>query len=110
MNVPSKTQKIINDIKSYIDERGADYVKWYVGICTDPYGNDFVACTMRSLCWMYVETGSSQITKEVATHFINSLGTDGDVGGLATDNVSTIVYVYKKATSISPPAGPGCRG
>jgi hypothetical protein len=59
---------------------------------------------------MYVETGSPQIARDVAIHFVKSLRTDGDVGGKAVDNVSTIVYVYKKATSISPPAGPGCRG
>jgi len=98
MNVPSKTQKIINYIKNYIDERGADYAEWYVGICTDSYGNDFVARKMRSLYWMYVEAGSPQIARDVATHFVTSLGTDGDVDSPATDKVSTVVHVYKKAT------------
>jgi hypothetical protein len=96
INALSKTQEIISDIKNYIDERGADYAKWYVGICADPYGNDFITCKMRSLYWMYVETGSSQIARDVAIHFVTSLGADGNVGGSPTDNVSTIVYVYKK--------------
>ena len=95
-DVPNKTQEIISNIKNYIDERGADYAKWYVSICADPYGNDFITCKMHSLYWMYVETGSSQIARDVAIHFITSLGADGNVGGSPTDSVSTIVYVYKK--------------
>lgn len=106
MNVPSKTQKIIDDIKNYIDARGADYAEWYVGICADPYGNDFITRKMRSLYWMYVETGSPQIARDVTTHFVSSLGTDGNVGGSPTDNVSTIVYVYKK---VAPLPSPGVR-
>ena len=100
INALSKTQEIISDIKNYIDERGADYAKWYVGICANPYGNDFITCKMRSLYWMYIETGSPQIARDVAIHFVTSLGTDGDVGDPVTANVSTIVYVCKKAAQI----------
>jgi hypothetical protein len=101
MNVPSKTQKIINDIKNYIDERGTDYAEWYVGICADPYGNDFVTRKMGSLYWMYVETGSPQIARDVAIYCVKSLKTDGDMRGQATDNVSTIVYAYKKTARVT---------
>jgi len=97
MDIPSKMQKIINDIKNYIDERGADYAEWYVGICADPYDNDFFARKMRSIYWMYVEAGSPQIARDVATHFVTSLGTDGNVDSSAIDKVSTVVYVCKKA-------------
>jgi hypothetical protein len=99
-NVPDKTQEIISDIKNYIHARGENYAEWYVGICADPYGNDFITRKMCSFYWMYVETGSSQITRDVATHFVTSLGTDGDMGGPAMANVSTIVYVCKKAAQI----------
>ncbi len=99
-DVPNKTQEIISDIKNYIDARGENYAEWYVGICADPYSKDFATRIMRSLYWMYVETGSPQIARDVAIHFVSSLGTDGCVGSPATANVSTIVYVCKKAAQI----------
>jgi hypothetical protein len=99
--VPSKTQEIISDIKNYMDERGANYAEWYVGICADPYGNDFATRKKHSMYWMYVESGSPQIARDVATHFVSSLGTDGDVGNPATANVSTIVYVCRKAAQVT---------
>jgi hypothetical protein len=56
---------------------------------------------MGSLYWMYVETGSPQIARDVAIYFVKSLKTDGDMRGQATDNVSTIVYVCKKVAQVT---------
>lgn len=96
-NLLIKTQEAIEQIKDYIQQRGGNYNFWYVGICQGAHDIIFDVLKMSSQFWMYIETESPQIAKEVLDYFVNTVGAKKDAGSTDHYEISSTVYVYKKA-------------
>lgn len=50
--------------------------------------------------WIYCQAFSSDAARRVEDYFVNTLGTDGDVGG--GDKDADYVYAYKKRSYTNP--------
>jgi hypothetical protein len=87
-----KTKTTIEDLMSYIQERGGDYSAWHVGICRTAENVILNIRKARARYWNYVEVDSPQTAREVFHHFVNELGVDRD----SVDADAGIVYVYRK--------------
>ncbi len=99
--MPKSKQKIIDDIKSYMQEHGGDYSDWYVGISKDTNDRLFNGHGVREKgVWIYRTAESSQTARDIEDYFVNTLGTDGGTGG--GDETSNMVYAYKKAIHTNP--------
>ena len=98
----SSKQKIIDDFKSYMNDQGGSYSKWYVGISKDAKKRlfDDHNVSEKAGSWIYDQATSSSIAREIEDYFVNTLGTDGGTGG--GDYTSDMVYAYKKTSYTSP--------
>ena len=87
-------KEIIEDIQSYITERGGDIEKWYVGIAADPEKRlfDNHSVDENKDKWIYCTASSSKVAREVEEHFLDK-GADGGPGGGGKDTKS--VYAYR---------------
>jgi len=94
--------ELIADMKSFINARGSKFEEWYVGACTDPRATLFETHKVRknSDAWIYLVAESTIAAKEVVSHFIEVLGTQGKAEDLPTD--SHVVYIYKRTKRTSP--------
>ena len=99
-NISHRIEAIIDDINNYIQKVGGSYSDWYVGIGEDAQDIVLNIHKVNSNFWMYKETESPQIAREVVNYFVNTLGTDGDVG--AGDYAGHVVYACKKAKRTNP--------
>ena len=95
-------QAIINAFEEHIQKGGGGYKAWYVGISSDAYDRLFNQHKVREKeDWsIYNRATSSQVAREIESHFVNIRGTDGDVGG--GDETADMVYAYKKAAHTDP--------
>jgi len=91
-----KTKTTIEDLKSYIQERGGDYSAWHVGICRTPENAILNILNARTHDWNYVRLDSPQAAREVLDHLVNALGVDGDPISPNVDADTSIVYVYRR--------------
>ena len=96
----NRTKVIIDDIKSYIQKNGGGYNAWYVGISEDVQDILLNIHKINSNFWMYKDTESPQIAREVVNYFLTTLGTDGDMGG--GDSSGYMIYVYRKSVHTNP--------
>lgn len=96
MAKPKET--IISEIKAFMSNWGGHYSDWYVGIASDPRQRLFNDHNVdeKNDAWIYREAMNSESARAIEDYFINTLGTDGDVGG--GDDTSKFVYAYKKAS------------
>jgi hypothetical protein len=94
--------ELIADMKSFINARGGKYKEWYVGACTNPRTTLFETRKVRknSDAWIYLVADSAIAAKEVVSHFIEVLGTQGNAEDLPTN--SHVVYIYKRTKTTSP--------
>ena len=83
---------LIEGLVNYINENGGDPSKWYTGIATKAKVRLGQHNAMDSL-WKYDTADSSDIAREVETHMIDVVGTQGGSGG--GDDSSVKVYCYK---------------
>jgi hypothetical protein len=73
-------EQIVADFKAHIQKSGAQYWReWYVGISKDATNRDSV--NENGDWWIFRHAGSSVVAREIESHFVNSLGTDGGTGG-----------------------------
>lgn len=92
----AKTEtQIIADIDGYIENNGAYFGNWYVGIAASPRDRLFDDHNVREKgdAWIFREATSSTVAREVETYFINVKGMQGGPGG--GDVNSRFVYAYK---------------
>jgi hypothetical protein len=94
--ISASTQEIIDNMRTYIEERGGNYSDWHAGLCQEIQNIIINIYRVNSRCWTYCETPSPQVAKEVLNYCINTLGIAGDVNTQEADSFSRIVYVYKK--------------
>jgi hypothetical protein len=93
--VAKTRDQIIADIESHINNNGADFGQWYVGIASSPRDRLFNDHNVRENgdAWIFREATSSAVAREVENYFINVKGTQGGAGG--GDYGSRSVYAYK---------------
>jgi hypothetical protein len=94
--------EIISDIKAYMEKGGGNYRAWYVGVSNDGRDRLFNGHRVRENgdWWIYRQATSSQAARDVEDYFVNTLGTDGGLGG--GDYTADKVYAYKKAAHTNP--------
>ena len=87
--------KIIADIENYIQDNGANFANWYVGIAADPRDRLFDDHGVREHgdLWIFRLATSSAIAREVEDYFIDIRDTEGGPGG--GDDKTKSVYAYK---------------
>lgn len=95
-------QEIIDEIKAHIQKEGSGYLTWYVGISEDAEDRLFNGhgVSKENGWWIYRGASSASVAREIETHFINTLGTDGAPGG--GSDKSNQVYAYKKTSVTNP--------
>ena len=94
-------QRIINEIKAYIDQFRVPYWQWYVGITSDPIARLFQEHRVSQQGYsIWRPTPSHEDARAVEEHFINEVRTAGGGGG--GDSLSTYVYAYLKNISTNP--------
>ena len=93
--------RIIREIKSYMDARGAPYSGWYVGISANPWERLLLGHGLRidNPCRFW-DCGSDRIARLVERQILNELGTDGGTGG--GDSEPAFVYAYLKGPHTNP--------
>lgn len=103
MIVLAKTEaEIIEYIKNYIDQNGADYHSWYVGIAKNPKDrltkNHNVDLDNDN--WIFSTAESAGAARRIEQYFVEILKTDGGPGG--GDENTRSVYAYKKSSHTDP--------
>jgi hypothetical protein len=94
--ISASAQETIDDIQTYIEERGGKYSDWYIGACQEVQDIILKMYQANSRGWTYCETPSPQVAKEVLGYCVNTLGIAGDVNIRDVDSLSRVVYVYKR--------------
>jgi hypothetical protein len=94
------TNKIYEDIKTYITQKGEPLGKWYVGSTSDVYQCLFVEhrVSEQQDLWIYKQCTSTQSAKNVKMTLMK-LGCEGRTGGWDESNV---VYAYLKTPDTIP--------
>lgn len=100
--VVATEQAIISDIKAHIQKGGGSYHDWYVGISQNARNRLFNdhGVHEKGDWWIYKEASSSAAARRAEDYFVNTLGTDGGVGG--GDRQAVYVYAYKKNSHTNP--------
>jgi len=91
-------ETVKREIKAHILNRGGAYSDWYVGIASDPRDrlfNDHNVSKDNGQ-WIFRECEDSAVARDVEDYFVNTLGTDGGLGG--GDNTTKYVYAYRKTS------------
>jgi len=100
--MPKDKQTIINDIEAHIKKQGGTPSSWYTGITSDinqRLHSDHNVPPKKHW-YMYRETSSDSIAREIEDYFVNTYGTDGGSGG--GDEDSKYVYSYLKTSVTNP--------
>jgi len=97
--IPISEEQIKREIKAHIAKSGVGYNAWYTGISKNPRDRLFDDHGVREW-YIYRQAFSSNAARNVEDYFVNTLGTDGDVGG--GDENADCVYAYKKTTHTNP--------
>lgn len=92
----TKTQEIIEYIADYIQQKNDDNSVWHIGICQEAHDIVFEALKRSSQFWMYIETDSQTIAKKVVEHFVNKNQLRKDIRKNQSDEIGSVVYVYRK--------------
>ncbi len=91
-----RTQEIIEYLTDYIQQKNEDDGIWHIGICQEAHDIIFEALKKSSQFWMYIETDSHTVAKEVLEHFVNTGKARKDKRNTQINNIESVIYVYKK--------------
>jgi hypothetical protein len=102
MSTVATQQDIISDIKAHIQKGGGRYRDWYVGITENPRHRLFNdhGVHEKGDWWIYRQASSAAAARRIEDYFVNTLGTDGGLGG--GDEDAVYVYAYKKNSHTRP--------
>ena len=87
-------KEIIEDMQSYITQRGGGIGGWYVGIAAKPKERlfDDHSVDKEKDAWIYCTASSDSVARDIEKHFLDK-GTKGGTGGGDEDSKS--VYAYR---------------
>ena len=89
-------QEIIENLTSYIKEKGQNDATWYVGLCEEAYGLTLNIIKRTSKFWMYFETGSPETALEIYNYCTKNLRLIG-YDSIKTSNTNhKVIYIHKK--------------
>ncbi len=91
-----RTQEIIEYLTDYIQQKSDDNSVWHIGICQEAHDIIFEALKRSSQFWMYIETDSHIVAKEVLEHFVNTGKVRKDIRNIQTNDTNSVIYIYKK--------------
>jgi hypothetical protein len=91
-----RTQEIIEYIADYIQQKSQEDGIWHIGICQEAHDIIFEALKKSSQYWMYIETDSHTVAKEVLGHFVKTGKAREDKRNTQTNSIDSVIYVYKK--------------
>jgi hypothetical protein len=91
-----RTKEIIDYLMDYIQQKNADDGIWHIGICQEAHDIIFEALKRSSQFWMYIETDSHKVAKEVLEHLVNTGKLKKDLRNVQTNDNDSLIYVYKK--------------
>ena len=91
-----RIQEIIEYFTDYIQQKNDSDGIWHIGICQEAHDIVFEALKRSSQQWMYIETGSYQIAKEVLDHFVCKGKAKRDMRNINSNETGSVIYVYRK--------------
>lgn len=91
-----RTQEIIEYLTDYIQQKDDDNSVWHIGICQEAHDIVFEALKRSSQFWIYIETGSPIVAKEVLEYFVNLGKVKKEVRNIQPYEIGSVVYVYRK--------------
>ncbi len=91
--------ELIKDIEEYIHEQGDNNGVWYVGLCEEPNSVILNVIKRTSRNWMYIETGSHKIAREVLDFCTNTIGIEMEKDKSRDTKKGKVIYVYKRKTT-----------
>jgi len=91
-----RTQEIIEYLTDYIQQKNDKNTVWHIGICQEAHDIVFEALKRSSQFWMYIETRSPQVAKEVLDHFVSTGKAKRDMRNINPNEIASVVYVYRK--------------
>ncbi len=93
--MPSLEERIVSDIVSYIQQSGAEFSSWYVGIAADARSTLFTEHGVDEGGgeWIFENAMTESCAKRIGQQLIESYKLKGAVGTTAYSTTS--VYVYK---------------
>jgi|CXWL01.1.fsa_nt_gi hypothetical protein len=85
--------KIEQEIDNLIQNSGANYREWYVGVAINPRQQlfDVHHINEKSSTWVYKDAGSEMAAREIVAIFLKK----GCKGGVLKRDSSRHVYAYK---------------
>lgn len=95
-NVDDIADRIIQDMKWFMNKHYFPYHMWYVGISEDPRVQ---VPGVRGEC-IRLRAPNADIARMVGMHFIEILGTDGNLDNSGED--ARYIYAYRKSGHIRP--------
>lgn len=94
-----KKQEIIDYLTDYFQQNNDDNCLWYIGVCQEAHDIVFEAIKKSSQFWMYIETGSPQVAKNVLDHIVSTKKAKNDLRNLNPNELASVIYVYRKQRS-----------
>jgi hypothetical protein len=91
-----RTAEIIDFLKDYIQQRNDEHSIWHIGIGEEAHDIVFEALKRSSQYWMYIETGSPQAAQKILEYFIDNNIAKNDKRGFQQNEMSSLIYVYRK--------------
>jgi hypothetical protein len=93
---------IIHEIDAYIEGAGGEHEEWYVGVASDAEDRLFDDHNVKEKGdqWIFRQCMSSADARDIESHFVIEMGTDGGTGG--GDESTDMVYAYRKAAHTEP--------
>lgn len=91
-----RTQEITEYLIDYIQHKNDNNSIWCIGICQEAHDIIFEALKRSSQHWMYIETGSPQVAREVLNQFVSTKKAKRDIRNQNLSNVASVVYIYRK--------------
>jgi hypothetical protein len=95
-------RSIIHEIDAYIEGAGGEYSEWYVSIASDAEDRLFGGHNVKEKGdqWIFRQCISSADARDIESHFVIEMGTDGGTGEGGESSV--MVYAYRKNEHTEP--------
>lgn len=92
--MPKPYETIVTEISAYIENNGAKYPSWYVGVAKNPRERLFEDHKVREEgdAWIFREAESREVADRVEGYFVQVKKAQGGPGG--GDEESASVYAY----------------
>ena len=96
--IDEEKQQLIDDVKDYLNQRGADYGSWHIGTVKDPLDIWYnIACSEDSQ-WFFRGASSEQVAGDIVDYFTKEFNLNCEPRGVS--GPCKFIYVYKKTKNM----------